>query len=303
MAVNWVAVDGLFHYSMRFDRYHPNRMNQDQYTSPGRLDAWMAQHPWHPRLLPYVLYVAFLPLVAVAADKMPLLYPILYVGQCLLVAYLLWRYRKLTPELTIQFHWLAIPVGIAVCAIWIGLGHGMIQRFPDRFDTSGEPHLFMQMSPSLKWMSLSLRLLGMSLLVPLFEELFIRSLLLRSFHSFKQVAIGMIQWGQDIPVIGDWLMHTNIAQRADAHDLPFAKMFNQTALGTLSLTGITLSTLIFTLGHNMRDWPSAIACGICYCILLRLTRQKGLGPVIWAHGITNALLWLYCITTNNWQFL
>ena len=280
-------------------------MNHDERTPPGRLDAWMAAHPWHPRLLPYVLYVAILPLVAMAADYNPLLYPVLYVPQCLLIAFLLWRYRQLTPGLTLTFHWLAIPVGIAVCVIWIGLGNAMIQFFPDRFGIAetDQPHLFLQMSPALKWTSLSLRLLGMSLLVPLFEELFVRSLLLRSFYSFKQVVIGTNQWGQDIPGIGDWLMHTKIAQRADAYDQPFAQMFNQTALGALSITGVMLSTLIFTIGHGMRDWPGAILCGIFYCILLRLTREKGLGPVIWAHGITNALLWFYCITTNNWHFL
>jgi membrane protease YdiL (CAAX protease family) len=280
-------------------------MSENATPAPGPLDTWMGDHPWHPRLIPYVIYVALLPLIALATDRLPALYPILYTLQCLIVAALLWRYRKLTPELNLKFHWLAILIGVVVCVIWIALGQWMVQVFPGRFAPSPDdpPHLFLRMSPSVRWMSLSLRLLGMSLLVPLFEELFVRSLLLRSFHSFRQVVIGLVQWVQDLPLIGEWLMHTSIAQRADAHEQPFAQMFNQTPLGALSITGIVLSTLIFTIGHGMRDWPGAIACSLLYIALLRATRDKGLGPLIWAHGITNALLWCYCVHYGDWQFL
>ncbi len=265
----------------------------------------MSEHPWHPRVLPYVIYVALLPLIAMVTDDQPWMYPLLYGGQCLIVASLLWRYRRLTPELNLRFHWLAIPVGILVCVIWIALGKWMITLFPERFAVSPDDpeHLFTRMSPAIHWLSLSMRVVGMSLLVPLFEELFVRSLLLRSFHSFRQVVVGVLQWGQDLPLIGEWLMHTSIAKRADEHEQPFARMFNETVLGQLSVTGIVLSTLIFTIGHGMRDWPGAVVCSLMYIALLRVTRNKGLGPVVWAHGITNALLWGYCVYYSDWQFL
>jgi hypothetical protein len=32
-------------------------------------------------------------------------------------------------------------------------------------------------------------------------------------------------------------------------------------------------------------------------------RQMGLGPVIWAHGLTNAALWGYTLYTGDWRFL
>ncbi|MFG0248378.1 MAG: hypothetical protein ACF8OB_05780 [Phycisphaeraceae bacterium JB051] len=281
-------------------------MNQPPVNSePNGLDAWMSDHPWHPRLVPYVVYVALLPLIALVTDRMPDVYPILYSMQCLIVGGLLWRYRRLTPELNLKFHLLAIPAGIAVCVLWVALGLWMIKLFPERFapPAEGPDHLFDRMSPTIRQVSLGLRLVGMSLLVPLFEELFVRSLLLRSFHSFKQFVVGIVQWGQDLPVIGEWLMHTSIAKRADAHDQPFARMFNQTPLGVISVTGIVLSTFIFTIGHGMRDWPGAVICSLIYIALLRVTRDKGLGPTVWAHGVTNALLWAYCVYHMNWQFL
>lgn len=265
----------------------------------------MDQHPWHPRLVPYAVYVALLPVISLITEPTPALYPLVYGMQCLLVAWLLWRTRHLLPELTITFHWLAIPVGVLVCVLWIVIGRWMVQIFPAQFAVSPQdpPHLFTRMSPAVHWLSLSMRLLGMSLLVPLFEELFVRSLLLRSFHSFRQVVVGLLQWVQDLPVIGEWFMHTSLAQRADAQDQPLARMFNQTPLGALSVTGVAFSTVIFTLGHAMRDWPGAVICSLFYIALLRVTRDKGLGPVVWAHGITNALLWCYCVHYGDWQFL
>jgi membrane protease YdiL (CAAX protease family) len=281
-------------------------MNQSADSkNANHLDAWMADHPWHPRLLPYVIYVALLPLIDMATDRWPDVYPILYSVQCLIVGWLLWRYRKLLPEMNLKFHWLAIPAGIAVCVIWIGLGRWMMHQFPQRFAVAADApaHLFDRMSPTVQYASLGLRLLGMSLLVPVFEELFIRSLLLRSCHRFRQVMVGLVQWGQDLPVIGEWLMHKSIAKRADAHDQPFGRMFNQTPLGVISVTGVVLSTMAFTIGHAMRDWPGAVACSLIYIAVLRMTRDKGLGPVIWAHGLTNALLWGYCLYYSDWLFL
>ena len=59
----------------------------------------MASHPWHPRVLPFLAYVCCLPLLNLSRLHVPLLYPLLYVAQCLLVAWLLWRYRRLLPEM------------------------------------------------------------------------------------------------------------------------------------------------------------------------------------------------------------
>jgi membrane protease YdiL (CAAX protease family) len=268
----------------------------------GRVNAWMAEHPWHPRIAPIMVYLLLLAVIDLATDRWPGAYPGLYVLQCGLVGWLLWRYRALTPELTVRFHWLAVPVGVAIAAAWVALGQWMVATFPDQFATH-EPHLFQQMPPAARNLSLGLRLLGMSLLVPLFEELFTRSLLLRSFHRPRRVAIGMLQWVQDVPLLGDWLMHTSWGRRADRHERVFAGEFEQTPLGRLSVLGVTVSTLVFMVNHQMRDWPGTIVCGLAYCLLLAATARKGLGPVVWAHGITNALLWAYTLYSGDWQFL
>ena len=113
----------------------------------------------------------------------------------------------------------------------------------------------------------------------------------------------MLQALQDMPVIGDWMLHSKAAINASQQEPMFARMFNRTALGKITLLGFVLSTLVFTVNHALRDYPGCVVCAAAYCLLLWATRKKGLGPVVWAHGITNALLWVYTLQTGDWQFL
>lgn len=269
------------------------------------LDRWMAQNPWHPRIAPYFVYVGLLRPVSELRELLPASYLFAYTLQCGLVAWLLWRYRKLMPELTLSFHWAAVPVGVAVIVAWIGSGLWLVDRYPGWFaDQSTTGDMFKEMGPVVGWMSFSLRLVGMSILVPLFEELFVRSLLLRSFSSVKATGIGFAQIFMDIPVIGEWLMHTPFGHWVDRKPpVLFGQQFHRASLGVLTIFGVAVSTLLFMFGHGPRDWLASVVCGVAYCLLLAATRHKGLGPVCWAHGITNLLLWVYTLETNDWQFL
>jgi len=298
-------------------------------SSLAALDRWVASHPWHPRVLPFFVYIALLAVIGFAQDLDARLYVPLYAIQCSLVAWLLWRYRRLTPELTLRFHWLAVPVGVFVAVAWIALGWAMAGEFDVRWSAlvRGEPVGMIdypddavprfatdatelrpfwhdaEMGPALGTAAFVLRLLGMSLIVPIFEELFIRSLMLRSLSDPRQTWIGLQQVFADIPGIGDWFMRTDAGARAIAHDPPFTRMFLATPLGKLTAFGVIASTFVFMLSHLMRDWPGIWVCGVAYCLLLAATANRGLGPVIWAHGLTNALLWAYTAWTGDWQFL
>jgi len=46
---------------------------------------------------------------------------------------------------------------------------------------------------------------------------------------------------------------------------------------------------------------------LVWCALVwwtnRGSHRLGLGPVIWSHAITNALLWGYTIWSGDWQFI
>lgn len=262
----------------------------------------MAEHPWHPRVLPYILYVLLLLATFSLRQHWGWLFIPAYVIQCGLVAAMLWRYRRLTPELNLRFHWLALPTGVGVFLVWIALGQYMVLLFPNTFDDTGWNY-YQHMSRPVAHVALGFKLLGMSLLVPLFEELFARSLLLRSFSSFRQTAIGLLQFLHDMPVLGDWIMNTSLGSRAGRHAPVFGRQFERTAMGVLTPAGLLVSTVIFTSGHVMRDWPGAVFCALAYSLLLALTRHKGLGPVVWAHGLTNALIWFYTLYSGDWMFM
>jgi hypothetical protein len=266
------------------------------------LDDWMALHPWHPRVAPFLVYIFLLPVIDWGVSWNVHVYPLLYGLQCGLTAWLLWRYRRLTPELTLKLHWLAIPVGVAVTWAWIEMGRWMEATWPARF-VSDEPHYLPQMHEPVRYVALGMRLLGMSILVPIFEEMFIRSLLLRSFHRPGPLLATVLQVVEDLPGIGDWLMGKPWAMEARRQREVLGQAFLATPLGALSVFGVTMSTLVFVAHHVPRDWPATVVCALAYCGLLWATRGKGLGPVIWAHGITNALLWGYSVGWNDWRFL
>lgn len=263
-------------------------------TSGG--DAWLAEHPWHPRLLPLAAYCAMLAVVGYVCEASPAAYPLVYGVQLGVCAWLVWRCRTFIPELTVRFHWLAVPVGLGVAFAWIAIGRMMPA-------VDAEPSVFEQMPEALRWPSLIMRLVGMSILVPLVEEPFVRSMALRSMRRAKPTGWAMVSFICDLPIIGDALMSTNLAKRAHAQGPVMADEFHRNELGALSVFGVFISTLLFMSYHLPRDWPAAIVCSLAYCALLAATARKGLGPVVWAHGITNAALWCYVIATNDWRFM
>jgi len=285
-------------------------------TALSRLDGWMAASPWHPRLTPFFVYIALFALITYVADAAPGLYPALYLVQCGLVVWLLWRYRRLIPELNWRFHWLALPTGVGLCAAWVALGYGYNRLFEG--DTAARPLAddetfgpMWDVSPALFWFALVLRLLGMSIVVPMFEELFTRSAVLRGLSNARKTGIGVIQLLCDLPVIGDWLMHTDWGKRAGTKDGVFVQQFRATPVGKLTFFGVFASTAIFAFNHLPRDWAGCVACGLVWCALLWWTnrpalpeaKRKGLGPIVWSHAITNAALWAWTLYTGDWQFL
>ncbi len=291
----------------------------------GRLDGWLAAHPWHPRVVPEFAYLLLMSVTIFARDHLAgwMLIP-LYVVQCGVTAWLLWKWRGRLPELNWRFHWSALPVGLGVCAAWVALGLGTIHLFPSMGPTEAqrageEPVGFAAYfpedaygaaAPVLTWVALGLRLLGMSLVVPMFEELFNRSLLLRSLSHPRLTAIGVVNLVHDMPLIDEVFGDTDLARRAGKHHRVFGDRFEAVPLGKLTVFGVLASTLVFMVVHAPADYAGAFVCGVVYCLLVGYTnnsrRRLGLGPVIWAHAITNAALWAWVVYVDEpwgWHFM
>lgn len=153
----------------------------DPMTEPGMY----LSHPGVVRTLPFAVFVAFI-LVADLVQGVPGLadfdprwiYPIKVLLVTVLLA-LLWRRLEELRSLPADCKWLwlwAPVVGLAVFALWVNLDFGWFNLAAP--DASGyDPHD--SETGRLQWHLAIMRLAGSALLVPIIEELFWRSFLMR----------------------------------------------------------------------------------------------------------------------------
>ena len=76
--------------------------------------------------------------------------------------------------------------------------------------------------------------------------------------------------------------------------------FTSVPLGTYQPLSFWITTACFAAVHGP-EWPLAVVAGLIYGFWF--VRTKSLGNVMLAHGVTNLLLILYCLITNDWHFL
>ncbi|MEM6259182.1 MAG: hypothetical protein AAGI37_12935 [Planctomycetota bacterium] len=293
---------------------------------------------------------------AFGMPQVPLLIPFIYTLQVGVVLFLLWRYRGLLPELNFRFHWLAVPTGLGLCFAWVYLGYAsnwltgqlvgtpvlgdvmawLVPTYeqvpadasqwlvPDAETTEAltDKHAFTDNRDALGdawfWSTMSLRLLGMSIAVPLFEELWVRSAVLRGAFNAGKTKTAVIQLASDMPLIGDWVSGTRAGRRAAEEPPMFTQQLVDYRVGQISLFAVVFSTFVFMLAHQRRDYLGCIACGVVWCLLVWWTNRPkrgeawadqppggryGLGPIVWSHGITNAALWYWTLHTGDWQYL
>jgi CAAX protease family protein len=76
--------------------------------------------------------------------------------------------------------------------------------------------------------------------------------------------------------------------------------FTTVPLGTYQPLSFWATTAAFASVHGS-EWPLAVIVGLLYGGWF--LRTKSLGSIMVAHGMTNLLMALYCLKTNDWHFL
>jgi CAAX prenyl protease-like protein len=106
-----------------------------------------------------------------------------------LTGILLWVFRKHYREITADFSPLAVVVGLLTFALWVPLYGGWLVLGSSE---SANPYEFAAAFPGGALVWIGIRLLGASLIVPVMEELFWRSWLLRYLVNpdFTKVPLG-----------------------------------------------------------------------------------------------------------------
>jgi len=174
--------------------------HDDRIASPAaatiQADAPMFSRAAWVRILPFAAYLFFivagdvLERMGVAASSLVWLYPLKIAVVALLLA-LFWRhYAELRPfRLSPATALTALATGVLVLVLWIKLDASwMIFGNPSGFDPRSQGQI--------DWLLVAIRILGAALVVPVMEELFWRSFLMRwvdaaDFQSVEPSQLGL----------------------------------------------------------------------------------------------------------------
>jgi uncharacterized protein len=126
----------------------------------------------------------------------------------------------------------------------------------------------------------NLRLAAATFVVPVFEELLMRG----------YVFYFVLQWDRERK------KGTKSAFDVTLHDATITDIRNV----CWNVPAIMISTIAFTLGHQVAEWPAAFAYGLLMAFLLIL--RKDLLSCVVAHGTTNFCLGIYVFQSGNWQY-
>lgn len=214
-----------------------------------------------PYIVPFLAFMICTYAGMVAPGGVYAMYPI----KTVVVAALLWYYRASYQEIRASFSWLAIVTGIVVFLIWIfpeaWYPHITIGEKTYKLFKIGSSE-FNPYAAGTGWVlyaSIVFRLIGAAVVVPVMEELFWRSFILR------------------------WLI------REDFISVP---------LGAFTWFSFLVSVVAFGFEHN--HWFVGMLAGMVYNALLYY--KKDLFQCIVAHAITNFLLGIYVLMTQQWGF-
>jgi len=215
-----------------------------------------------PYLAPYIAYVGIASLLGGTSAELSYSLNIIVVA-----AILIWAWRRYVPltgpkSAVMSVVW-GLLCGLLGTVIWIL----MLTPFAG-IDSDG-------WSPAAFY----LRLIAATILVPVFEELLMRGYIFRLAY----------QWDR---------------QRKKNREKAFDRALNDQCInnfepGAWSMSAILVSTVAFTLGHQVYEWPAAILYGLLMAFLW-ITRRDLISCIV-AHGTTNFTLGLYVYFTKQWQ--
>jgi hypothetical protein len=151
------------------------------------------EKPWFPYVLPFALFL----LLTEPARFFPSLSPYFYIAKTIMVGALLWIWRRkyatdFSTGLSFREILTAFFSGLLVLVIWI-----VPEEYLFRMEQNSvfDPYV-LGTSQTAATALIGVRLIGSSLVVPVMEELFWRSFLMRYLikSDFRHVPIGTFAW-------------------------------------------------------------------------------------------------------------
>ena len=158
--------------------------------------------PWIPYVVPMVLFLA---LTALEAQRSDLYVPI-YIGKVVIVTAALIAFRSVWKEIKFDTKWIlpSAVIGVLLCAMWIG-----IEKYIPYRHFLGERTAFNPMTQiddvGMRSTFFSFRFFGLVLMVPLMEEIFWRSFLLRFITKPDFLSLNVGEFSTNALLIGSGL--------------------------------------------------------------------------------------------------
>ncbi len=153
----------------------------------------LLKKPWLPYVLPFAMFL----LLTGPVRFFPALSPFLYIAKTIIVGALLWFWRHeyaadMFPGLSFREWLTALFCGLLVLVIWI-VPEGYLFQFGQ--NSGFDPHAFGWSGAATKGL-IAVRLIGAAVVVPVMEELFWRSFLMRYLINpdFRSVPVGAFTW-------------------------------------------------------------------------------------------------------------
>jgi hypothetical protein len=143
--------------------------------------------PDYARVAPFVIFVVLTSLQGQFGEDSRYW---LYLIKTLVGAWLIWEMRPFVAEMRWSISWEAVAVGVAICAIWIGLD-GLYPRLSEAEPVWNPAKRFGEGS-ALAWLFIVVRIAGSSIVVPPLEEVFYRSYVYRVLvkTDFRAMSLG-----------------------------------------------------------------------------------------------------------------
>jgi uncharacterized protein len=180
-----------------------------------------------PYIAPLLLFMIFLSVQGYFPDRHYVLYPIIAIIVAGVIAWFWRSYPSLKPSAPL----VSILIGIVAVALWIGLDRYLVHY--DQPLIGRNP--FALYSSALAWLLFAFRVAGISICVPIMEELFWRAFLMR------------------------WLIKED---------------FLSVPLGTYQPVSFWATTACFAAVHGV-EWPLAVIVGILYGAWFVRTKSLG----------------------------
>ncbi len=145
--------------------------------------------PEYARVAPFAIFVLLTALQGQFGEESRYW---IYLLKTVVGAWLIWEMRPFVQEMRWRVSWESIVVGIAVCAIWVGLD-SLYPRLSKAEEVWNPLKQFGQGS-LVGWFYVGVRVIGSSIVVPPLEEVFYRSFLYRYFVKLDFLAMPLGQF-------------------------------------------------------------------------------------------------------------